>query len=143
MKKIIALLLCAVMCLPLVACNNEEEIKALNEKIEALEEQLKNDSGNAENASKEIIGEWKNVDVNWSIMILEDGTVIRTTSSGKTFTGAWKYDADFNNRYIIDIDYGMLMSTKINTDENDARYIKLNGERFYHIDDLDKVVTAD
>ena len=145
MKKIIALLLCAMICLPLVACTNEEEIKALNEKIAALEEQLKNDSNNAENINKEIVGEWKEVDgyTKWTFTILEDGTLIRTTSSGKTYIGAWKYDADLN-RYIVDDDYeGMLLCTKIYTTQNGARYIKLDGIRYYHTDDLDKVVTED
>ena len=145
MKKLIAILLLAVMCFALTACNNGEEVSALNEKISSLEEQLKSDSDNVENTSKEIVGEWKDCEhvFDWTLTILEDGTLIRTTPSGKTYISAWKYDADLN-RYIVNIESdGTLLCTQIYTAENGARYIRLDGVRFYHIDDLDKVVTED
>ena len=138
MKKLLVLLLVVVMCLPLVACVSADEITALNERIEALEEQLKND--NAENKGKEIIGEWKGVNVNWTLDIREDGTAISTTSSETTYTGAWKYDSELGC-YLVDIVDGILRTAKIDTEENGARYIKISGEKFYHVDDLDKVET--
>ena len=134
MKKIIALLLCAVMCLSFVACsNNDEEIKALNEKIEALEEQLKNDSDNAENVSKEIIGTWVAAEdsmlAGFTFVFNED-----CTGTIKGVETKWKYDRELSSYIIANASGEVYCVFEIIADDSGARYFKISGSTFYYQD---------
>lgn len=117
MKKIISLLLVAVMCLSFVACSSGNN----------------NDN---ESAKKEIVGEWKNLHEDYSFTFNEDGT--GTTPSNGSLT--WKYDSELSC-YSTYVGSGITLSiSNINTAENGARYISIEGKKYYHIDDYDKAV---
>ena len=105
MKKIIALLLLAVMCFSLVACGNKAE--------------------------KEIVGTWKpseeSILANYTFVFNEDGT--GTVNDGEM---TWKYD-DSLSCYIIASSYGELYCIcDIMTEENGTCYFKFSGQKFYY-----------
>ncbi len=53
MKKFIAILMVLMICFSLVACGKNKKINELNEKVDALEQELENN-----NASDKIVGTW-------------------------------------------------------------------------------------
>ncbi len=119
MKKIIALLLLAVMCFSLVACGGG-----------------RGSNSDVESAKKEIVGEWKNFPDDHSFTFNEDGTGI--TPSNGTLT--WKYDSELSC-YSVYIENGKTLSvSNINTAENGARYVYINGNPYYNMSDYDKAV---
>ncbi len=112
MKKIIALLLLAVICLSLVACGNKAE--------------------------KEIVGEWKCADFGGSgerlFIFNKDGTGNTTIFYGGTESGLrWKYDEDLSV-YTIAFDNGETLNTTIKTDEG-GRYIYVVVGKFYFVEE--------
>ena len=110
MKKLIALLLVAVMCLSFVAC------------------------GGSGSAKKEIVGEWKCPESGYSITFNEDGTGIDPDDGDLT----WKYDSELSCYSAHIGSYGMTLSVSIKTTEDGLRYINIAGEKYYHSDDYDK-----
>ena len=138
MKKLIDLLLVAVMCLPLVACTNEEEIKALNEKIEKLEAQLNNQDSNngSANTNTDIIGTWEGsvsgITVNF--IFNEDGTGTCSTGSSSVSL-KWKYSNEFASYVLCYSNGDMGCINHLETDENGKQYIKLSGAKLYRVDD--------
>lgn len=134
MKKILALLLVAVMCLPLVACsNNDEEIKALNENIKVLEEKIENlekDNSISADYVTEILGTWETSEAGGiSYTFNADGTGTRNDKPIK-----WKYDSELS-AYIICESSGQIVGiTRIETDEDGARYFQHSIVKLYYKD---------
>lgn len=112
MKKLIALLLAAVMCLSLVACGG----------------------GNNASAEKAIVGEWKTLDGGVTTFN-EDGT--GTAPYGGAFS--WKYDTE-TEWYMMSLE-GMTFSCEIKN-EDGIRFISIEGEKYYHADDYEKAAEA-
>ena len=106
MKKIIALILIAVMCFSFVSCDNSEEIEALNEKIERLEKNL------GSNFEKTIVGTWSFGDSGYNagitITFNKDHTFIMNTD-GETLEGAWALIYDIKTVMLVangEVEYG-------------------------------------
>ena len=111
MKKLIILLLVAVMCLSFVACG-----------------------GGSGSAKKEIVGEWKCPDSGYSITFNEDGTGIDPDDGDLT----WKYDSELSCYTAASSEYGRTISVTIKTTDDGLRYINIGGYKYYHSDDYDK-----
>ena len=112
MKKILALLLAAVMCLSLCACSGESDNKA-------------------------IAGEWKAVSCDASAVFHEDGSgaLSGTFIPGCNFT--WKYDKDLKC-YVIAA--AQTMNATINT-INEIEYISLyGGIQFFRVENYDQAI---
>ena len=105
MKKIIALLLLAVMCLSFVACGNE--------------------------AKKEIVGTWVTKDQDKSFTFNEDGSGIFDNRS--SYEIRWKYDEELF-RYIFCNPDGDVGHFDVKTDENGERYFEYWGAEYYYQD---------
>lgn len=129
MKKLIALLLAAVMCLSLVACG----VGSGNETIETKgsEENTSNTTSEVETSAPEdaIIGEWTTLSGS-TLTFNEDGT--GTAPNGEF---SWKYDTD-TEWYLLSF-MGITFSFEIET-ENDIHSISLEGETYYHAADYEK-----
>ena len=111
MKKLIALLLVAVMCFACVACSSG------------------NNSDN-ESARKEITGTWETTEMSGiSFTFNEDGT---GTYSGKPMK--WKYDSELSSYIICEESGQMMCVTNIETDESGNQYFKLIGIKIYRTD---------
>lgn len=132
MKKIIALLLAIVTCLSFVACDSIKKVV------------------NKDSEKDPIIGEWKVLGYEVSIIFNEDGTgsAVNKDESYEgedTIETRWKYDEEllcYTVNLISEYESGIFSFT-IQKSENGARYIDLGsgGEAiFYHIDDYDKAV---
>ena len=105
MKKIIALLLVAVMCFAIAACGGES-------------------------AKKEIIGTWETTEMGGiSFTFNEDGT---GTYSDKPMK--WKYDNELSSYIICEASGQMMCVTNIETDESGNQYFKLIGVKIYRTD---------
>ena len=113
MKKIIALLLVAVMCFALVACNNNSD-----------------SNSDVEKAKAEILGEWKTSELGGvSFTFNEDGT---GTYSDKPMK--WKFDEELTSYIICESSGQMMCVTNIEADENGNQYFKLIGVKIYRVD---------
>lgn len=163
MKKIIALLLVAVMCLSFVACNQNtnngkcancakykdllellerEKYKEAIKEIYKLAENGSNDSNDAETETveitldnrKEIAGEWKSPDSGYSITFNEDGTGIDPEDADLT----WKYDSELSCYTAYCGSISQNISVKIKTTDDGLRYFTIAGVKYYHSDDYDK-----
>ena len=105
MKKIIALLLVAVMSFAIAACGGES-------------------------AKKEIIGTWETTEMGGiSFTFNEDGT---GTYSDKPMK--WKYDNELSSYIICEASGQMMCVTNIETDESGNQYFKLIGVKIYRTD---------
>ena len=112
MKKIIALLLLAVMCLSLVACKNVE-------------------------THDKVVGTWVNLDEtfngeSYTVTFNSDGSAkISIFSTDYT----WRYDTD-NNRYILSghMDFNISFETV-----DGIEYMHLDGDKWVRMEDYDKV----
>ena len=102
MKKIIALLLLAIMCLSFVACGNKTE--------------------------KEIVGKWESSNGNYSFTFNEDGTGT-TESNGQI---RWKYDSELASYIVCEPSGQMFCINNIQTDENGARYFQYSVIKLYY-----------
>ena len=152
MKKIIILLLITVMCLPLMACTNEEEIKALNEKIVSLEGQIENlegqieslegqieslekDNDKLEDDASKIIGTWETSGTGGiSFIFNADGTA--TYSQGNTTIKiTWKYDSELL-AYVVYSPLSSMMAalTLVEGDEHGTRYLQYMEYKLYYKD---------
>ena len=111
MKKIIALLLVAIMFIFLISCNSD-----IN-------------SNKIETARKEIVGEWKDGDSEQLYTFNDDGT--------GTFYGRpmrWKFDSDLSSYIICEQTGGQVTSiTNIQTDESGKQYISTVTGKFYRL----------
>ena len=139
MKKLIALLLAFVMCFALVACGNDEEIKALNERIEKLEAQLDSQNSNNDetNANTDIIGTWErslsDVGITINIVFNEDGTGTYL-AGGTNASMKWKYSSELES-YVFCLSNGSMgCISNIETDENGKQYFKNSGYKIYRVD---------
>jgi hypothetical protein len=139
MKKILALLLVALMCFPLVACGNDKEIEALNERIEKLEAQLDNQNSNNDspNANANIIGTWErslsDVNITINIVFNEDGTGTCQVG-GSNASMKWKYSNELES-YVLCLSNGSMgCVSNIETDENGKQYFNYSGYKIYRID---------
>ena len=112
MKKIITLLLVAVMCLSFVACNS------------------KSNDGDTESARKEILGTWTTSSdgtlADYTVVFKEDGTGTINKKEIK-----WKYDNELSCYIVVTASGEMWPIFEISTDDNGARYFKLTGAFFY------------
>ena len=119
MKKLIAMLLVAVMCLSFVACGNTEVNDA---------------SINDNNEEKsEIVGTWNpsndSVLAGYTIVFSEDGT--GTIKDTKT---RWKYDDELSCYIVANASGEVYSIFEILTDDSGERYFKLSGMKFYYQD---------
>ena len=107
MRRFIALLLLAVMCLSFVACGNE--------------------------AKKEIVGTWVTEDQDESFAFNEDGS--GTYDDGRYHEDGirWKYDEELS-RYILCCPYSEMYHIFVETDENGARYFTYGKTKYYYQD---------
>lgn len=128
MKKLVALLLVAVMCLSLVACGGENETtKTSNDSI--TEKDNTNQSSKKETSGKDaIIGEWKATD--GTAFVFEKGGTAQF--NGKEIT--WKYDKELKC-YVLALKVTMSVNIEI---ENDIRFFQIMDTRYYDIDDYEK-----
>ena len=90
MKKLIAILLLAAMCVPFMACTNDEEINTLNEEIDVLSEEI-----DALNEKNNTMSEEINT-LNGKIDILEEKLAKQeadnNTSTTENIIGTWVFD---------------------------------------------------
>lgn len=89
MKKLIALLLAVVMCLSLCACGSNAEKDASSTGASTNSQSA---GGGESNSQAAIVGEWKAVSTDASIVFNEDGTGMLNYGSKQDFT--WKFDED-------------------------------------------------
>ena len=102
MKKILALLLVAVMCLSFVACNSNSD-----------------SNSDVEKAEKDIVGEWVCVTGSPTYIFNEDGT-----GSYYDRPMRWKYDSELSMYIICETTGGSThCTTAIQIDENGEQYI--------------------
>ena len=96
MKKIIAVLLVVLMCLPLVACQSD----ALGEKIGELEEML----NLSQSKIDRIIGTWafddEGYNANTKLTIKEDNT-FTFTKGDDVISGKWTYFSDIDTAMMV------------------------------------------
>ena len=117
MKKFLALLLVAVICLSLIACDVGDN-----------------------SAKNEIVGEWISIESGYSITFEENGKGLQ--HDFKDYKLTWKYNNKLSS-YTVNITGLDTQSTKIDTTDYGARYISLNGHKFYHPDSYDKVLEVE
>lgn len=112
MKKIIALLLVAVMCLSMVACG-----------------------GGSSEAKKELVGQWKSIEEGDVIEFKEDGTGIWYEQSFE-----WDYEKA-DQKYSMTV-IGMTVTFEIVDENGVRSLTPLgmlSPGTYYHIDDIEKV----
>lgn len=102
MKKIIALLLVAVMCFAFVACGGES-------------------------AKKEIVGKWKIDDGPWTMTFNEDGT--GEDPDGENLT--WKYNTETKKYDVEFLYYGATFNLTIFTADDGTEFISVKGVKYY------------
>ncbi|MBE6607722.1 MAG: hypothetical protein E7633_04110 [Ruminococcaceae bacterium] len=129
MKKLIALILIAVMCLPFASCTNNEEIEALKEQIAELEKAPEK----ADKMKKEILGRWLFSPENSSevyFQFSEDftGKVILKSDESKTESFSWSYDVTTGLYLLFMENQSAVQYAKIDADGKLAYYGQL-GER--------------
>ena len=123
MKKIIALLLLAVICFSFMACGGKENKK----------ENPDVDNAEITENSKAIVGEWKRKTGSDVFVLNENGTG-NVNVEGLQFEIKWKYDKELSC-YIIAFDSGQLYCIySIQTNGEGVRYISLEGYKFYYQD---------
>lgn len=108
MKKIIALLMVAVLCLGLVACGggNDEE-----------------DTGN----EMDIVGTWVN-DKNLTQVFKDDHTCVIMNSSGITLAGDWSYDG--NGSYTVNQTMGGTATATVTTNDDGSRTLTWSNSQY-------------
>lgn len=136
MKKLLAILLCAVMTLCLVACGEEKTENQINEETNDVRTENDNDTtyenvgevtgteeneniaGDINDKSKELVGIWKGAPSDLTIMDPDRGYVNYQTGAAYKFNsdGTWEYafmtdsrDAD-NNYVSVDDEYNNWLS---------------------------------
>ena len=119
MKKLIAMLLVAVMCLSFVACGNTE-----------VNDASTNDSNKEKN---EIIGTWVAAEdsmlAGYTFVFNED-----CTGTIKGVETKWKYDRELSAYIIANASGEVYCVFAIITDDSGARYFKISGVKFYFQD---------
>lgn len=128
MKKLLALLLAAVMCLSLVACGGETDAPSTNEGGVTDAPSTNEGNGNSSNAEKAIIGAW-NMGEYDVFVFSEDGKVARGDEEYD-----WWYDKE-TERYFLSVN-GVTLSFVIEEDEN-GRFFDVDGERLYYLENYD------
>ena len=92
MKKIIALLLVAVMCFSLAACGGDNEASNNNEpqtnNSETQQETADNSQEENADSAVNLVGTWEYTEANSVLVLNEDGTGEETSNGALT----WKYD---------------------------------------------------
>jgi hypothetical protein len=150
MKKLIALFLVAVMCLPLVACGNtnetisklEQEIQQLNEKIQKLEtkEEPPITTPSDDNNAKSYLGKWIIVNKPGHLLEILENNVSNLHQGGEILEGRWVYNDqldgillcwDGNEPYFMQIH-----------EEEGCRYLEWN-YRMYHEENLEKAISIE
>ena len=101
MKKLIALLLVAVMCFAFVACGGSKENK--------------------------IVGEWKIDDGPWTMKFNEDGT--GEDPDGENLT--WKYNTETKKYDVEFLYYGATFNLTIFTADDGTEFISVKGVKYY------------
>ena len=120
MKKLLALFLIAVMCLPLAACS---------------------DSGNNSEKAKEYVGKWMLYNQEGYVLeILEDGTA-KSHSPDEVSELRWSYNSDMQG-ILIAASGATTYFVQIDTIE-DCRFVLMDGSALYHEDDVDKAESAE
>ena len=122
MKKLLALLLVAVMCLPLAACGNS-------------------DQSNSSAEAKEFLGKW--------VLFGQDGYVIEILKDGAAKTNSpdevkdlrWYYNSQMDGIFLAENGenpYFMQIRKEL-----DCRYLLMDGNALYHEDDLEFAENAE
>ena len=119
MKKIIALLLVAVMCISFIACDKTEG-NGISQ-------------NNSNKEKNEIVGTWVPAEdsmlAGYSFVFNEDGT-----GTLKSIQTKWKYDRELSSYIIANASGEVYCIFEIITDDSGARYFKISGEKFYFQD---------
>ncbi len=98
MKKLIAVLLVAVMCLSFVACGNNTDKENTDNNAETYNTQISNKKAEAEKA---IVGIWKSEN-NFTATFNADNTAVVKNEDGEiTNEIRWKYDDELELYVIV------------------------------------------
>ncbi|MCF2651217.1 hypothetical protein [Anaeromassilibacillus senegalensis] len=100
MKRLIALLLVAVMCFSLAACGGDKETSNNNEpqtnNSETQQETADNSQEENADSAVNLVGTWEYTEANSVLVLNEDGTGEETSNGALT----WKYDEASNTLFI-------------------------------------------
>ncbi len=107
MKKIIALLLVAVMCLAIVGCNSGSNSQNPNNNA--------NSESGGNNPNKDILGEWYSVDFEGMCVKFSDNNTGECSEGSHIFDFEWEYDKE-NENYRTNI-AGQRVTFKTRTEE--------------------------
>lgn len=129
MKKIIALLLVAVMCLSFVACGNNAEKENTGNNAETNNTQVSDKKAEAE---KVILGSWKSN--NGYIIIFNEDNIGYYKQGDNNRELRWKYDDEYNCYLFTLIGWSDCSFVLENKDGVDYIEIPGLGETFYRQD---------
>ena len=136
MKKIIALLLVAVMCLSFVACGNNAEKENTGNNAETNNTQVSNEKAEAE---KTILGTWERDGDNGNVTITFNADhTCELVYPNMQIPYNWKYDVELDC-YIITLsthreDVFSSVNSCIIVNENNSSYLSYNREQYYRQD---------